>query len=823
MSRLIPLLAATWLVASPAIGGEVPLTQDGRPAAALVVGTRSEAAKRAAGELVQFIERISGAKLPVVQQLPDGPAIWLGIANDCPRLGEIPKLKPEGFLISCDGVKRLWLMAKDDPALGHVVHAFLEKLGCRWYMPGPIGENIPKKPTITVPAMKEVQAPGFIHRNVWWAYGGRPAWMRQLKGEWDRRNKMGGVRAHMGHNLMRIVPRAKFGEAHPEYFPMRGGMRRVPSQREDHNWQPCTTNPDVVRLAVEAARAYFDRNPTAYSFSLSPNDGYGWCQCPTCRALDPPERREDDRRGKARRMLAFANQVADGLARTHPRKFVAWYAYAGTVEAPPGPKVHPNCIISLAHYGWCGCNVHPIEDAACPLNAKFRPIVEGWSKIAHTLFAREYFTLITGPADGLARVAAGYSLAKDIRYYKKHNFVGINSESVADYGSAALNFWLAARLTWNPSANLEQLLDDYYDGMYGAAAKPMRTYFEACRDIARARGHRRAFYSDDHMARLKTLLDEARRACRTEKERARVGLVRDYFEFVTRVRAFQLNPTTGARQELRAMLEQFEKRKSLAVDFVAARSRLFGRRRAPKLVASELLRTPLKPLLDAPMPKDAAKPRASVRGAHTYLVLLKKGEELKGSVATRRLGRYFDETNYAIFGPDGKPLAQGRAPVVGGPARLSVEAPSDGLYAIVVHSGQNACRVAVANQHCVHAGGSIAFLGQTERLYFATKPSTREVTVGLETPSPGETATLILYNPEGKEVYRGDTTTRGSIVARAPARGQGIEVWSFRLTRAPKGVCEDCLITLGEGIYAYLATHPSRLLAPGKKQQPVRK
>ena len=808
-SALLPLVAL--LAGTVASAADLTITRDGRPAAVLVVGTRSDSARQAAGELLGFIERISGTKLEITDAPGDRPFLWLGLLRDCPEEAQRVPLKPETLCIFTTP-RGLYLTGADDAALAHAIYAFLEKLGCRWYMPGPVGENIPHSPTLAVQPMTEMQTPDFVHRSVWWAYGGRPAWMREQYAEWCRRNRMGGVAASMGHNLMRIVPPAKFGETHPEYFPLRGGIRRVPGPKDADNWQPCTTNPDVVRLAIEAARDYFDKNPAAWSFSLSPNDGYGWCECEACRALDPPEWREADGRGKAGRMLAFANQVAEGLAKTHPAKFVAWYAYAGTVEPPAGPKVHPNCIVSLAHYGWCGCNVHPMQDLACPQNAKFIPIVEGWSKLAHTLFAREYFALIAGPADGLARVAAGYSLARDIPFYRAHGFAGINSESVADYGIAALNFWLAARLMWNASANVEALLEDYYGGMYRAAAKPMRAYFEACRDVARSHAHHGRLFAEEDMARLQRLLDEAERACRTDRERQRVGVARDYFAFVAKVRAFSLSPTPEARRELSDLLAALEAQRSLAVDFVAYRHSLLAERKPPTLSAAGLLATPLQPLLAAPLPEGATKARATFRGLHTWLVLLRKGEELQGSIATRRLGRYFDETLYGLFGPDGTRLAEGRAPVAGEPAAFRVAAAADGLHALVVDSGQNACRVAVSSGHCVHEGRSIAFLGATERLYFATKPGAREVTVGLETPWSGETAVLILYDPEGREVFRGDTTERGSIAARAPVGGEGIQVWSFQLQKAPKGVCEDAQVTLGDGTQPYLATHPARLL-----------
>jgi hypothetical protein len=44
------------------------------------------------------------------------------------------------------------------------------------------------------------------------------------------------------------------------------------------------------RSRPQKARAALDEDPDLWSFSLSPNDGWGgWCECEDCIALDPPE------------------------------------------------------------------------------------------------------------------------------------------------------------------------------------------------------------------------------------------------------------------------------------------------------------------------------------------------------------------------------------------------------------------------------------------------------------------------------------------------------------------------------------------------------
>ena len=50
--------------------------------------------------------------------------------------------------------------------------------------------------------------------------------------------------------------------------------------------QLCSAHPDVVRFSVEAARRAFDADPTRLLFSISPNDGYGFCTDARCRAVD---------------------------------------------------------------------------------------------------------------------------------------------------------------------------------------------------------------------------------------------------------------------------------------------------------------------------------------------------------------------------------------------------------------------------------------------------------------------------------------------------------------------------------------------------------
>ncbi len=93
----------------------------------------------------------------------------------------------------------------------------------------------------------------------------------------------GEGRAHLygfGHNWGNILPATP---ANRTQYPL--AFAEVDGRRGSSP-QLCSEDPDVVRLSVEAARRAFSRTPETPVFSLSPNDGYGFCKDDRCRRID---------------------------------------------------------------------------------------------------------------------------------------------------------------------------------------------------------------------------------------------------------------------------------------------------------------------------------------------------------------------------------------------------------------------------------------------------------------------------------------------------------------------------------------------------------
>ncbi|MGI5819550.1 MAG: DUF4838 domain-containing protein [Armatimonadota bacterium] len=816
----LPMLLAV----TAACVADITLVHDGRPVAT-IYHLDQDGAAEIAEELRHYVEAVSGASMTVrpitLIQLSEGtpgPSVILAYGRDAigaaglQQMGlPVGELQPEGFLQAADDAGYLAVVALDLAGLRYGVYDLLEQVGVRWYMPAELGEQVPERATISFERFTNLENPDFILRHMWLAYGRRPGTENEDYDLWRMRNKMGGVRANMGHNLAKIISPADYAETHPEYFPLIGGERRPPDGT--HGWQPCTSNADVVRIAAEKARAAFDEDPELWSFSLSPNDGWGgWCECDDCVALDPPEYRDNPRHGKARRILVFANSVAELLEETHPDRHVAFYAYAPTVEPPDDPPAHPRVAIAVAHYASVSDKFRPITDPTSPSNAGYIPIVEGWANVTDRIFAREYYTGLVQETDGLTRVAAAYALVEDIPWYHRHNVVGINSEALGMWGNVGLNFYLTAKMMWDIDTDVEAVLDDYFPGMYGPAAAPMREYFETLRDIARERYQKTELLTEEDFPPLRALLDRAMEFCETDRQRGRVQLSIDHFDYVRLLRRMY----ETAREEDIAAVHAFVDARpdSLGFDRKMHRSAFTPPERTEIPDDLRYDGPEVIPASDAAPRADALGVSPAVRHESIWLAIPGAGEAFEVAVTPRQMGRHMAPTGAELLDPAGNIVA---ALNVGVKATESVEIPraEAGMYTLRMSAGRQAAQATSTARAFVLVGADHNFVGPTPRLYFLPDPAAEELTVRLESTPPGETAAITVWDPSGEQVFTAHTHGQVAVVGETFALSEANRgaAWSLKIDAVPDEYIEDALVRIS-GTVPYLATDPARLVRP---------
>ncbi len=412
----------------------------------------------AAEVLSDWIEKITGAKITVAKSAPaEGPAIYVGAAavKAGLKLDDISSPSREGLRILADD-KRVLIGGQNGTATVKAVCRLLEELGCRYFMDSPLGEVYPRSTSLSVPALDIKEAPGFLHRH---AKG--PTWGGANQALWTIWNGQGGIELQHAHSWGNYVPDSLFAQ-HPEFFAM-----NKEGQRAAKGWL-CTSNPELREYFASKVIAKLDAG--AHNLSLSPTDGRGYCQCPNCKAQDNPDEVEPSTGtvSVSRRYVDFFNSIAKKAAPTHPDNILCFYCYADYTQPPAGMKCEPNLCAFIAPIRYC--RLHGMDNPLCPSRQQARSMIDGWANAAQKIGYYEYNYDLADATLPFSRISV---LKHDIPYLKSKGCVGLTIETLSNWHIYGPQMWLALRLAYNPGANADALMDDYFAQFFGPKAGPL--------------------------------------------------------------------------------------------------------------------------------------------------------------------------------------------------------------------------------------------------------------------------------------------------------------------------------------------------------------
>lgn len=373
------------------------------------------------------------------------------------------------------------IAGSDNTATAIAVYRFIEEfLGWRYYQPGPLGlerlDNPPELPTLNgQPATLLYSKAAFYGRNLsklrtpWKA----PDWSR-----WQ------GLRERFSynHSLHRVVVPSLFDDQ-PHLFakdengqPMRPPYK-VPHGYNDH---PDLTEPGVrdhvEEWAVQELGKMHAREAGGIaSLSLSLGDSFIFGSFDESWPWSPGGyfRRWPD---WGNHVFDYTNDLAARLVRhweqmdrpgaSNPPLYIGALSYLNW-EKPPRFKVHESIVPYLTYdrTQWYDPAARADDLANIEEWNKAGPIFLGtWDYIFGYgfLVPRSLAAIVAEsiPAVHARGVRAYFSQVEPIWPYDLHTT------------------WLTARLLWNPEADTETLLDEFYREFYGPAAGPMRAFFE---------------------------------------------------------------------------------------------------------------------------------------------------------------------------------------------------------------------------------------------------------------------------------------------------------------------------------------------------------
>lgn len=441
------LMAGT-LCMGGSLHAQITLVEKGKPVSRIVVAEKNEANGQAATLLQDFVQRISGASLPIVEgRKVRGGDVVIGAGN---REG----LTEDGFRLStAEGCLRI-SSGGDKGAVYGVVSLLEDYLGVAYYAAHTY--TLEKRETVEIPALERMENPAFRYRQTQ-NYGMKDDPIYKL---WFRLEEPKEVFAGnlWVHTFDRILPAAELGESHPEYYSFINGQRRPGAASQ---W--CLTNPELFEEVAHRVDSIFKANPGMKMISISQNDGnFTNCTCPECKALD-----EQEGGTPSGSLIHFLNK----LAARFPDKEFSTLAYLYTMHPPKHVKPLPNVNIMLCDID-CKREV-PLTDNES--GRDFMKAMEGWSKISNNIFVWDYginFDCYLQPFPNFP------VMQKNIRLFKDHHVTMHFSQIAGSKGGtfSDLRAYVASKLMWNPAMDTDSLMQAFMKGYYGPAAPYMYEY-----------------------------------------------------------------------------------------------------------------------------------------------------------------------------------------------------------------------------------------------------------------------------------------------------------------------------------------------------------
>jgi len=560
----------------------------------LVPATTTPALRHAAQTWVEYVARSTGVTLAIrhaTEAPEESDLIDIAVGWSGPRASDGPgpdSLDIDGFLVDVSP-RQVTIVGGSDAGTRFGVYDFVERhLGVRWLLPTELGEDVPTLPRVTVPLGRRIEEPAYLGRCFWplttaldvdsadWA-------SPNPETVWADRNRMHNRSAMpANHTLFRIFPPAvhadpaKPGTYHPEFYPIIGGVRRLPAASSRSNWQPYFGSEATVRHAIDWVIDWFDAKPARPVVTLGINDGG---QSFDDRDITPGLVNSVGMPSASEAFYGWLNAVVSGVLERRPdlvdKKFMT-LAYNNVLDAPTF-SLHPNVVPMVVRGLWTW--------ADRSRSRRSREEMRRWVDCASEVGWYDYQY---GEPMCLPRITL-HAHAEAYRWGAANNARYAWAELVPSW-SEGPKPWVCARLLWDPSQDPDALVREWCQRLVGPDAAPfLRKYVGLWErfwsttipgtdyfvQVSHTQGvgydpaEYLAYVSEAEIATARELLDRCAERTTTATQRKRIELIRDLYRFPEASGVGYpkpvpaLNPGT-ARLQLRDIRQNLDRRVAAA-------------------------------------------------------------------------------------------------------------------------------------------------------------------------------------------------------------------------------------------------------------------
>jgi hypothetical protein len=484
---------------------QTPIVESGRSAYKIVVSNPSSTERFAAQELQKYLEKMSGAVLPIINKETSHSfligkvfADQNGISLDSKELGF------DGYIIKTVG-NNIVIAGREQRGTLYAAYAYLEQLGCRWYAPNFQfygkwgGEYVPRTSTIEFKSFNVVQKPDYKYRREDEGEG----WTHTLKDDsliidWMSKARMNtfsysvnrtnaiSLRLHPviwdsvrkklvpelkrrgllievgGHGYSNFLKPSEYFDEHPDWFGDRNG-KRSSSTGVVFN----TDNKDAVKEFTSNLLAYLEKHSEIDIFDLWPPDGSRWSNDSASIADGTPTDRE----------AKLFNYVIPRIRKTLPKIKIEFITYGPCLNPPENVKFNSTKLLMDFCPAYRSYS-RPLWDKSDRANSTLDSTLKSW--LSSSFYSGEvgFYSYYTKYIWRSLPMVIPHLIQKEMAYLHRLGVTGIEDYSEpGNWVTYELNHYVMAEASWNSDVNVDSLVNDLVSNQYGPSSQYIRNYY----------------------------------------------------------------------------------------------------------------------------------------------------------------------------------------------------------------------------------------------------------------------------------------------------------------------------------------------------------
>lgn len=294
-------------------------------------------------------------------------------------------------------------------------------------------------------------------------------WRDLLTPELERRGIQIEVGGHGYQNFLNAeMQNGKLYEDHEEWF----GLDQDRHRSRDPHRVFCTSNAGAVSYLHHQLLNYLQQHKEIDIFDFWPPDSEQWCTCNKCTRMGDPSQRH----------AILVSQTADFLRSHHVDVKVECIAYSRYLNPPEKGSLSEDILVDF-------CPIrqsfeYQIFDEQSPENKEYKNALVKWTQqfggdVSLYSYYRKY-------AWKSLPVILPHYMQRDLAYYQQLGVKGISVYSEpGDWFTYGVNHFTLGQLAWNPSVNVDSVVNEYCTAVFGHAAELASKVFTDLEDVTR--------------------------------------------------------------------------------------------------------------------------------------------------------------------------------------------------------------------------------------------------------------------------------------------------------------------------------------------------